>query len=65
MWLVRFIMKQSASSELHTQLMSKQKSRTIATSIEKTTTLTTYPQVVYYLLRLYVTDETLQIPKVK
>lgn len=59
MWLFHFLMKKLASSTLHMRLASKQKDRTGVLSRAKKTTLTTYPQVVNYLLRTYETDEKL------
>lgn len=52
-------MKKSASAVLNTRLASKHKTRTRIPSVKKTTTLTTYPQVVSYLLQTYATDENI------
>lgn len=57
MWLLHFYMKESTSSALHTRLASTYEARTRAISTRKTAMLTTYPQVVNYLLRTYATDE--------
>lgn len=56
-WLFHFLMKKSASSTLHTRLLSKHKAKTNVSISSKTTTLTTYPQVVNFLLQTYKIDE--------
>lgn len=48
-----------ASATLNAKMTSKHKAQTRIPSAEKTTTLTTYPQVVNYLLRTYVLDENI------
>lgn len=58
-WLLHFFMKTSVSSALHSRLASNQKARTRVSSRAKTTTLSTYPQVVNSLLRTNATDENI------